>query len=88
MFQSVFVWNKPGKNISRYTAVTAISLIHYDVKVAKLTGTTARTLHYYDEIGLLKPTEVTEAGYFISASYFSISLLSKTSKFIAVTPFF
>ena len=32
-------------------------------EVAKLTGTTARTLHYYDEIGLLKPTEVTEAGY-------------------------
>lgn len=32
-------------------------------KVAKLTGTTARTLHYYDEIGLLKPAKVTEAGY-------------------------
>ena len=30
---------------------------------AKLTGTTVRTLHYYDEIGLLKPSEVTEAGY-------------------------
>ena len=32
-------------------------------EVAKLTGITARTLHYYDEIGLLKPTKVTEAGY-------------------------
>lgn len=32
-------------------------------EVARLTGITARTLHYYDEIGLLKPTEVTEAGY-------------------------
>ena len=32
-------------------------------EVVKLTGITARTLHYYDEIGLLKPTEVTEAGY-------------------------
>ena len=31
--------------------------------VVKLTGITARTLHYYDEIGLLKPTHVTEAGY-------------------------
>ena len=31
--------------------------------VAKLTGVTIRTLHYYDEIGLLKPSEVTEAGY-------------------------
>ncbi|MDE6905084.1 MAG: MerR family transcriptional regulator, partial [Lachnospiraceae bacterium] len=32
-------------------------------EVAKLTGITARTLHYYDKIGLLKPTKVTEAGY-------------------------
>lgn len=31
--------------------------------VAKLTGITIRTLHYYDEIGLLKPSEVTGAGY-------------------------
>ena len=32
-------------------------------EVAKLTGKTVRTLHYYDEIGLLKPSEITEAGY-------------------------
>ena len=32
-------------------------------EVAKLTGITARTLHYYDEIGILKPTSLTEAGY-------------------------
>ena len=32
-------------------------------EVVQLTGVTARTLHYYDQIGLLKPTEVTEAGY-------------------------
>ena len=32
-------------------------------EVARLTGVTVRTLHYYDEIGLLKPTEVTETGY-------------------------
>lgn len=32
-------------------------------EVAELTGITARTLHYYDEIGLLKPTKVTDAGY-------------------------
>ena len=29
-------------------------------EVAKLTGITVRTLHYYDEIGLLKPSEITE----------------------------
>ncbi len=32
-------------------------------EVATLTDITARTLHYYDEIGLLKPAKVTEAGY-------------------------
>lgn len=32
-------------------------------EVAKLTGITVRTLHYYDQIGLLKPNEITEAGY-------------------------
>lgn len=32
-------------------------------EVSKLTGISVRALHYYDEIGLLKPTEVSEAGY-------------------------
>lgn len=32
-------------------------------EVAKLSGITVRTLHYYDEIELLKPSETTEAGY-------------------------
>lgn len=32
-------------------------------EVSELTGVSVRTLHYYDEIGLFKPTEVTEAGY-------------------------
>ncbi len=32
-------------------------------EVAKLTGVSVRTLHYYDEIGLLPPDEVTESGY-------------------------
>lgn len=32
-------------------------------EIAKLTGVTVRTLHYYDEIGLLKPSEITDAGY-------------------------
>lgn len=32
-------------------------------EVSKLVGTSVRTLHYYDEINLLKPTKVTEAGY-------------------------
>jgi 7-cyano-7-deazaguanine reductase len=36
----------------------------YQVKdFSKLTGVTARTLQYYDEIGLLKPHQKTEAGY-------------------------
>ena len=32
-------------------------------EVSQLTGISVRTLHYYDEIGLFKPTDVTEAGY-------------------------
>ncbi len=32
-------------------------------EAAKLTGISVRTLHYYDEIGLLHPCEVTESGY-------------------------
>lgn len=32
-------------------------------EVSKLTGVSIRTLQYYDSIGLLKPTEYTEAGY-------------------------
>ena len=32
-------------------------------EVSTITGISIRTLRYYDEIGLLKPTELTEAGY-------------------------
>lgn len=32
-------------------------------QVTKLTGISARTLQYYDEIGLLKPSELTSSGY-------------------------
>ena len=31
--------------------------------VSEITGLSIRTLRYYDEIGLLKPTKLTEAGY-------------------------
>ena len=32
-------------------------------EISEITGISVRTLHYYDEIGLLKPTEKSEAGY-------------------------
>lgn len=32
-------------------------------EISSLTGVSVRTLHYYDEINLLKPTETTDAGY-------------------------
>ena len=32
-------------------------------EVARLTGVTVRTLHHYDELGLLRPGERSEAGY-------------------------
>ena len=32
-------------------------------EVSRLSGVSVRTLHHYDNIRLLKPTQVTEAGY-------------------------
>ena len=32
-------------------------------EVSRMTGVSVRTLHYYDEMGLLHPTALTEAGY-------------------------
>lgn len=32
-------------------------------EVSRLTGISVRTLHYYDEIDLLKPTQTTDSGY-------------------------
>ena len=32
-------------------------------QIAKLTGVSPRTLQYYDEIGLLKPSKLTASGY-------------------------
>ena len=32
-------------------------------EVSRMTGVSIRTLHHYDAIGLLKPTQITDAGY-------------------------
>ena len=32
-------------------------------EISRITGVSVRTLHHYDAIGLLKPTQVTDAGY-------------------------
>jgi DNA-binding transcriptional MerR regulator len=32
-------------------------------ELANMTGVTIRTLHYYDEVDLLKPVEITETGH-------------------------
>ena len=32
-------------------------------QVSKRTGVSVRTLHHYDQIGLLKPSQITEVGY-------------------------
>ena len=32
-------------------------------EVSKLTGVSIRRLHYYDQIGLLRPSDITESGY-------------------------
>jgi DNA-binding transcriptional MerR regulator len=38
-------------------------MAHTVGKVAELAGVTVRTLHHYDEVGLLPPSERTQAGY-------------------------
>ncbi|MCT8138363.1 MerR family transcriptional regulator [Anaerobacillus sp. CMMVII] len=37
--------------------------MHESKEVADIVGISVRTLHHYDEIGLLQPDELTEAGY-------------------------
>jgi len=32
-------------------------------EISDITGISVRTFHYYDEIGLLKPTDKNDAGY-------------------------
>ena len=50
-------------------------MVHYTVKqLADLAGVTRRTLHYYDEIGLLKPAEVGENGYRYYAEHDMLAL--------------
>jgi len=46
------------------TLFLMFSMNKYTVKqLAELSGVTVRTLHHYDEIGLLKPSSRTDAGY-------------------------
>ena len=51
-------------------------------QVSKITGVSIRTLQYYDSIGLLNPSEHTEAGYRLyddtaSVSYTHLTLPTK-----------
>jgi DNA-binding transcriptional MerR regulator len=47
-----------------YSLVQEVEGMRYSVsQAARLAGVSVRTLRWYDEIGLLKPTEVTPAGY-------------------------
>ena len=47
-------------------------------EISELTGISVRTLHYYDEIGLLKPTQKSDAGYrlYDDRAYFFQSFIS------------
>ena len=42
-------------------------------QMSSLTGVSVRTLQFYDEIGLLKPAQVTEAGYRMKMQWQSCS---------------
>ena len=47
-----------------YSLFREVEQMRYSVsQAARLAGVSVRTLRWYDEIGLLKPTEVTPAGY-------------------------
>lgn len=53
-------------NVASYFIVCIKGEIHMAMKVkevANLVGISVRTLHHYDEIGLLIPDETTESGY-------------------------
>ncbi len=53
-------------NVASYFIVCIKGEIHMTMKVkevASLVGISVRTLHHYDEIGLLTPDETTESGY-------------------------
>ncbi|MDZ5471593.1 MerR family transcriptional regulator [Bacillus sp. 31A1R] len=44
--------------------------MHYKIKeIADLIGVSVRTLHHYDDIGLLKPETITSAGYRLYTSH-------------------
>ena len=45
---------------------------------AEFTGVSVRTLHYYDSIGLLPPSEVTDAGY----RYYDDSAMSRLQQIL------
>ena len=53
------------RSVISITILTALVLgITYTVKqLAKIAGISVRTLHYYDELGLLKPSFIQENGY-------------------------
>ncbi|WP_127533267.1 MerR family transcriptional regulator [Paenibacillus kobensis] len=53
--------------------------MNYKVKeVAKIAGVSVRTLHHYDEIGLLKPSEVRDNGY----RYYSVEDLERLQQIL------
>ena len=52
-------------------------------EMSKLTGVSVRTIQYYDEIGLLKPSDKTESQaivFIVIISYFSYSKFSFIKK--------
>lgn len=55
--------------------------MHTTSHVAALSGVSTRTLQYYDEIGLLKPSSLTSSGYRLYDEDASTKLpLSKNKK--------
>lgn len=50
-------------------------------EVSKITGVSIRTLHYYDQIGLLHATQVTKTGYRL----YDDTALERLQRFCSIT---
>ena len=59
-------------------------------EVSRIAGISVRTLHYYDEIGLLRPETVTGAGYRVYGEKGAFLALSrmKAGKLTTIKSFF
>ena len=52
-------------------------------ELSRLSGVTTRTLRWYDQIGLLKPSRVAERGYRYSVSYTHLDVYKRQTLYLS-----